>query len=147
MGKKRLVQCIIAVFFTACSVFIFSSLFSHSSHDYPFADYPPNDPVRNICGKAGAFVSGYALAWFGKTSYLIGVIFGWLGFLYFSKEKVKYLWVKTLGGVLFLFSAASLLTLGCYAFKKSMLSQNVGGVVGVVLASRLFENFNYTGAT
>ncbi len=147
MGKRRLVQCIIAVFFTACAVFVFSSLFSHSSHDNPFADYPPNDLVQNICGKAGALVSGYVLAWFGKTSFLIGVIFGWLGLLYFCREKVECLWVKALGGVLFLFSVASLLTLGCYAFKKSMLSQNVGGVVGVVLASRLFENFNYTGAT
>lgn len=147
MGKKRLVHGIIAVFFAACSVFVFSSLLSHSSHDNPFADYPPNDPVRNVCGMAGALVSGYALAWFGKTSFLIGVIFGWLGLLYFCREKVECLWVKALGGILFLFSVASLLTLGCYAFKKSILSQNVGGVVGVVLASRLFENFNYTGAT
>ena len=147
MGKRRLVQCIIAVFFTACAVFIFSSLFSHSSHDNPFADYPPNDPVQNVCGIAGALVSGYALAWFGKTSFLIGVIFSWLGLLYFCREKVECLWVKALGAVLFLFSVASLLTLGCYAFKKSMLSYNVGGVIGVVLASRLFENFNYTGAT
>ncbi len=147
MGKRRLVSCIIAVFFTACAVFVFSSLFSHSSHDHPFADYPPNDQVQNVCGMAGALVSGYMLAWFGKTSFLIGVIFSWLGLLYFCREKVECLWVKALGGVLFLFSVASLLTLGCYAFKKSMLSQNVGGVVGVVLASRLFENFNYTGAT
>jgi len=147
MGKRRLVQCVVAVFFTACSVFVFSSLFSHSSHDYPFADYPPNDPVQNVCGMAGALVSGYVLAWFGKTSFLIGVIFSWLALLYFCREKVECLWVKILGSVLFLFSVASLLTLGCYAFMKSMLSQNVGGVVGVVLASRLFENFNYTGAT
>ena len=147
MGKRRLVQCIIAVFFTACAVFLFSSLFSHSSHDNPFADYPPNDPVQNVCGIAGAFVSGYMLAWFGKTSVLIGVVFSWLGLLYFCRDKVESLWVKALGGVLLLFSVASLLTFGCYAFKKSMLSQNVGGVVGVVLASRLFENFNYTGAT
>ncbi len=147
MGKRRLVPCIIAVFFTACAVFVFSSLFSHSSHDNPFADYPPNDTVQNVCGIAGALVSGYVLAWFGKSSFLIGVIFSWLGLLYFCREKVECLWVKALGGVLFLFSVASLLTLGCYAFKKSMLSHNVGGVVGVVLASRLFENFNYTGAT
>ena len=147
MGKRRLVPCIIAVFFTACAVFVFSSLFSHSSHDNPFADYPPNDPVQNVCGIAGAFVSGYVLAWFGKTSFLIGVVFSWLGLLYFCRDKVESLWVKALGGVLLLFSVASLLTLGCYAFRKSMLSHNVGGVVGVVLASRLFENFNYTGAT
>ena len=69
------------------------------------------------------------MASLGRTSYLIATFLGWLGALYLFRERVEYLWVKILGAILLLFSVASLLTLGCYVFKKSFISANMGGVL------------------
>lgn len=145
MGIKRFVRCITAITLIASSLFIFLSFISHSSNDPPFADYPVNGLVSNFCGKVGAQVAGYSLESLGKTSYLISILVGWLGVLYLYRENIEYLWVKVIGAVLLLFSFASLLTLVCYIFKKSLLSVNMGGIFGIVVVSRLFEHFNLTG--
>ena len=145
MEIKRFIRYITAIILIASSLFIFLSFLSHSSNDPPFADYPINNPVHNFCGIAGAQIAGYALAGLGRTSYLIVVLVAWLGVAYLFKENIEHLWVKIIGSVLLLFSLASLLTLGCYAFKKSLLSANVGGIFGIVVVSRLYEYFNLTG--
>ncbi|GAN34555.1 MAG: DNA translocase FtsK [Candidatus Brocadia sp. AMX2] len=145
MGIKRFVRCIIAIILIAFALFTFLSFLSYSSNDPPFADYPINNPIKNFCGIAGAKVAGYAIAGMGRTSYLIVIMIGWLGVQYLCKERIEYLWVRAIGAVLLLFSVASLLTFGCYLFKKDFLSANVGGIFGIVIVSRLYEYFNLTG--
>ena len=145
MGIKRFVRCITAIILIAFALFIFLSFLSYSPNDPPFADYPINNPIKNFCGIAGAQVAGYAIAGMGRTSYLIVTLIGWLGVQYLYKESIEYLWVRVVGTVLLLFSIASLLTLGCYLFKKSFISANVGGIFGIVIVSRLYEYFNVTG--
>jgi len=145
MGIKRFIRYITAIILIASALFIFLSFLSYSPNDPPFADYPGNSPVHNFCGIGGAQIAGYTRAGLGRTSYLIVVLVGWLGVSYLFKESIEYLWVKMIGAVLLLFSFASLLTLGCYAFKKSLLSANVGGIFGIVVVSRLYEYFNLTG--
>ena len=145
MGIKRFIRYITAIILIASALFIFLSFLSYSPNDPPFADYPGNNPVHNFCGIAGAQIAGYALAGLGRASYLIVVLVAWLGVAYLFKENIEHLWVKMIGSVLLLFSLASLLTLGCYAFKKSLLSANVGGIFGIVVVSRLYEYFNLTG--
>jgi len=145
MGIKRFIRYITAIILIASALFIFLSFLSYSPNDPPFADYPGNSPVHNFCGIGGAQIAGYTQAGLGRTSYLIVVLVGWLGVSYLFKESIEYLWVKMIGAVLLLFSVASLLTLGCYAFKKSLLSANVGGIFGIVVVSRLYEYFNLTG--
>lgn len=145
MGIKRFIRYITAITLIASALFIFLSFISYSPNDPPFADYPANSLVNNFCGKVGASVAGYSLASLGKTSYLIAVFIGWLGVLYLYRESIEYLWAKAIGFVLLLFSIASLLTLGCYLLKKSLLSANIGGIFGIVIVSRLYEHFNLTG--
>jgi len=145
MEIKRFIRYITAIILIASALFIFLSFLSYSPNDPPFADYPGNNPVHNFCGIAGAQIAGYALAGLGRASYLIVVLVAWLGVAYLFKENIEHLWVKMIGSVLLLFSLASLLTLGCYAFKKSLLSANVGGIFGIVVVSRLYEYFNLTG--
>ncbi|MFN3531653.1 MAG: DNA translocase FtsK [Candidatus Brocadia sp.] len=145
MGIKRFVRCIIAIILIAFALFTFLSFISYSSNDPPFADYPINNPVKNFCGIAGAQIAGYAIEGMGRTSYLIVILIGWLGVQYLYKETIEYLWVRAIGAVLLLFSVASLLTFGCYLFKKDFLSANVGGIFGIVIVSRLYEYFNLTG--
>ncbi len=146
MGIKRFVRCIIAIILIAFALFTVLSFLSYSSNDPPFADYPVNNPIKNICGIAGAHIAGYAIAAMGKTSYLIVILLGWLGVQYLYKEGIEYLWVRATGAVLLVFSVSSLLTFGCYVFKKNFLSVNVGGIFGIVIVSRLYEYFNLTGA-
>ena len=145
MEIKRFIRYITAIILIASALFIFLSFLSYSPNDPPFADYPGNNPVHNFCGIAGAQIAGYALAGLGRASYLIVVLVAWLGVAYLFKENIEHLWVKMIGSVLLLFSLASLLTLGCYAFKKSLLSANVGGIFGIVVVSRFYEYFNLTG--
>src|SRR5574341_2640628 len=139
MRIKRFVRYITGIILLASALFIFLSFISYSSNDPPFADYPINNPIKNFCGMAGAQIAGYAMAGLGKTSYLIIILVGCLGVLYLYKESIEYLWVKTIGAVLFLFSIASLLSLGCYVLKKSFISLSLGGIFGIVIASRLYE--------
>ncbi len=145
MGIKRFIRYITAIVLIASALFVFLSFVSHSPNDPPFADYPVNNPVHNFCGIAGAQIAGYVLSGLGRSSYIIVILLGWLGLSYLLREHVEYLWVKIVGSVLLLFSAASLLTLGCYAFKKSLIAANVGGVFGIVIVSRLYAYFNLTG--
>ncbi|KKO20462.1 MAG: hypothetical protein DCC43_02270 [Candidatus Brocadia sp.] len=145
MGNKRFLRGITAVILIAFALFFLFSFISYSSNDPPFADYPVNNPVHNICGPAGAQVAGYALAGMGRTSYLIVILLGWLGSQFLYKEWVEYLWVRVIGAVLLLFSIASLLTLGCYLIKRDFLSFNFGGIFGIVIVSRLYEYFSLTG--
>ncbi|OQZ03539.1 MAG: hypothetical protein B6D34_07250 [Candidatus Brocadia sp. UTAMX1] len=145
MGIKRFVRGITAVILIAFALFLLFSFLSYSSNDPPFADYPINNPVHNLCGSAGAQVAGYVLAGMGRTSYLIIILLGWLGTQYLYRERIEYLWVRVIGAILLLFSIASLLTLGCYLLKKDFLSVNVGGIFGIVTVSRLYEYFNLAG--
>lgn len=145
MGIKRFVQCTAAIILIAFTLFIFISFLSYSPNDPPFADYPGNNSVSNFCGKAGAFVAGYAMAGLGKTSYLIVILLALLGVSYLYRKDIEFLWVKIMGAVLLLFSVASLLTLTCYVSKKSLLSANLGGIFGLVITSRLYEYFSLTG--
>lgn len=145
MGIKRFVRCITSILLIASAVFFLLSFLSYSPNDPPFADYPVNNPVKNFCGMAGARVAGYALAGLGRTSYLIVIMLGWFGARCFYKDGVEYFWVKITGSVLLLFSISSLLTLMCYVFKKSLLSVNPGGILGIVIALRLYEYFYLAG--
>ncbi len=145
MEIKRLASRTTAILLIASALFICISFLSFSPNDPPFADYPVNNPAHNYCGTAGAKISGYLMAGLGRTSYLIVLLIGWLGVLYLFKEYVECLWVKAIGAILLLFSVASLLTLGCYTLKQSLLSWNVGGIFGLVIVSRLFEYFHLTG--
>jgi S-DNA-T family DNA segregation ATPase FtsK/SpoIIIE len=147
MEIKRFVRCVTSILLLASALFVLFSFLGYSANDPPFADYPVNEPVKNICGKAGAQIAGYALAGLGRTSYLIFILLGWLGVQYLIKEKVKYLWVKIIGSVLLLFSISSLLTLMCYVFKKTLLSANLGGIFGIVIVSRLYDYFYLAGTT
>ena len=69
MGIKRFVRGITAVILIAFALFLLFSFLSYSSNDPPFADYPINNPVHNLCGSAGAQVAGYVLAGMTKTTY------------------------------------------------------------------------------
>ena len=146
MGIKCFVRYTTAIILIAFALFVFLSFLSYSPNDPPFADYPINIHIHNFCGMAGANIAGYCLAGLGRTSYIIVILVGLLGVLYIYREYIEYLWVKTIGAVLLLVSLASLLTLGCYVFKKSLLSFNVGGIFGIVIVSRLYEYFNLTGS-
>lgn len=142
---KRFIRCSTAILLIASALFILVSFISYSSQDPPFANFPMNKPLKNLCGTVGAQIAGYLLAGLGKTSYLIVVFIGLLGTIYFYKDFIEYLWVRIIGVVLMLFSIASLITLICYVSKKSLLSANVGGIFGIVIASRLYEYFNLIG--
>ncbi|MCF6148788.1 MAG: DNA translocase FtsK [Candidatus Kuenenia sp.] len=138
---------VIAISFLATTLFILLSLLSYSHNDPPFADYPPNIPIANICGVVGAQISGYAMETLGKTSYVIVIILGWFGIQFFFYGTIKYLFVKLLGAFLLLFTISPLLTLAVCTFKQSLLYMNWGGMFGLVITSRLCEYFNIAGTS
>jgi len=136
---------IIAISFLASTLFILLSFLSYSHNDPPFADYPPNIPIANICGLVGAQISGYAMEILGKTSYVMVIILGWFGIQYLFTGTIKYLFVKLLGAFLLLFTVSPLVTIAVYTYKQSFLSMNLGGMFGLVITSRLCTYFNVTG--
>ncbi|MCB7129608.1 MAG: DNA translocase FtsK 4TM domain-containing protein, partial [Candidatus Brocadiales bacterium] len=75
MDKKKLLKISLAVFLIAFALFTLISLISYHASDPPFADYPGSSSIKNLCGRFGAVLSGYALSWLGLATFpLVGLI-------------------------------------------------------------------------
>ena len=68
MGSRRLATVIAGLALIAAGFFLAAAILSHHPHEGPFAAYPPSQDTVNVCGRAGAYVSAYALVLLGWTS-------------------------------------------------------------------------------
>ena len=79
MEGRRLRNTILGLLLIAAAVFVLASIVTYNPYEGPFADFSLESsgqsgqdggpaPVRNFCGRAGSYVSAYALAFLGWTS-------------------------------------------------------------------------------
>ncbi len=145
MDKKKLLNVFLAISLVAFAVFALISLITYNQYDPPFANYPENSSVKNLCGHFGAVLSGYGLSWLGVAAFPLVVLIGAWGVLLLLRGKVANLWIKALGGVMFIMFIALVFALIDNILPKVGAIAWAGGVLGAAASSKLLENLGLAG--
>lgn len=133
---KRIKEEITGVLSILGSIYLSLSLVSHYIKDpVPFFRLTlPDEPVRNLGGTVGAYISGWLIIFFGLGSFIIPfliIAYGVKRLL--GKEGHK---IYLLGGILFIVSSSILLSLFSMTFdiKFSRYPDGIGGLIGREIA-------------
>ena len=129
---KRIKEEVVGVVSVMGSLYLLLSLFTHYLQDpvlFFRTTYPP-EPLRNLGGIIGAYVSGWLIIIFGFSAYIIPILFIVFGIRrLLGKEGHK---IYLLGGLLFVVSSSMLLSLISNTFHISIdkYPDGVGGLTG-----------------
>ena len=141
---KRVKEEIVGVLSVLGSIYLSMSLLSHYARDpVPFfrATQPP-EPLQNLGGTIGAYISGWLIIFLGLAAFLIPlfiIAFGIKRLL--GKEGHK---IYLLGGILFILSCSLFLSLISFTFhlQIEIYPDGIGGIIGkeiAYLAKRLLS--------
>ncbi|MHC5034387.1 MAG: DNA translocase FtsK 4TM domain-containing protein, partial [Planctomycetota bacterium] len=129
---------------------LFASLVTNSPYEGPFPGFTAAEFDGNACGIAGAYVSAYALALLGWTSYLLAVAMLALGLVLVFRLNVSGLPMRGTG--LALLAVATLLGLAILNASPASTPGSYragpgvgGGVLGILLAGALYRGAGSTG--
>ncbi len=145
MDKKKLLNVFLAISLVAFAVFALISVITYNQYDPPFANYPENSSVKNLCGHFGAVLSGYGLSWLGVAAFPLVVLIGAWGVLLLLRGKVANLWIKALGGITLIMSIALVFALIDNILPNVGAISWAGGVLGGAASSKLLENLGLAG--
>jgi DNA segregation ATPase FtsK/SpoIIIE, S-DNA-T family len=145
---KRVREEILGVVALMGSLYLLIGLFTHSVRDPVlfFRTTEPMEPVRNLGGLVGAYLSGWMIIFFGIATYgipLFLIAFGVKRLL--GKEgHILYL----LGGALFLISSAALAALigNTFHFSFELYPDGIGGLAGRGIAYTAQQLLSIPGA-
>ena len=133
---KRIKEEIAGILSVLGSIYLFLSLISHYIKDpVPFFRLTePPEPIRNLGGTVGAYISGWLIIFLGFASFIIPLLiiaFGIKRLL--GKEGHK---IYLFGGILFVVSSSLLLSLFSLTFdiKISRYPDSIGGLIGKEIA-------------
>jgi len=133
---KRIKEEILGVVSVMGSLYLFLSLFTHYIRDpVPFfRTTEPPEPLRNLGGIIGAYVSGWLIILLGLASYIVPVLFVAFGIKrLLGKEGHK---VYLLGGALFVLSSSAIFSLlsGTFHMAFEGYPDGAGGLLGRAVA-------------
>lgn len=136
---------LVVVGLTAFSAFVLVSLVTHSAGDPPsHTVWPPQHPVRNLCGPAGAWVAYHGMRLFGAAVWVLGLalavttVLAWLG------KRVSFVALRMVGVVMMASAAAGLVAMVSPGASHSPDLE--GNVVGQSAAYELWVRFGSVGA-
>jgi S-DNA-T family DNA segregation ATPase FtsK/SpoIIIE len=145
---KRIKEEIAGILSVLGSIYLYLSLISHYIKDpVPFFRLTePPEPVRNLGGTVGAYISGWLIIFLGLASFIIPLLiiaFGIKRLL--GKEGHK---IYLFGGILFVVSSSILLSLFSltFDFKISRYPDGIGGLIGKEIAHVANNLFSLPGA-
>jgi DNA segregation ATPase FtsK/SpoIIIE, S-DNA-T family len=134
---KRIKEEVVGVVAAMGSLYFFMILFTHHLRDPVlfFRSTAPPEPLRNLGGIIGAYVSGWLLILFGISAYAIPVFIMTFGIKrLLGKERHK---IYLLGSLLFLvsFSILSALLSNTFAIAIEKYPDGIGGLAGRGMAA------------
>ena len=133
---KRIKEEVIGVISVMGSLYFFLSLFTHSIRDpVPFfRTTEPPEPLRNLGGTTGAYVSGWLFIFFGLSSYIIPVMIITFGIRRLLGKKGHKIYL--FGSLLFIISSSILLSLlsGTMNITLENYPDGMGGICGSGIA-------------
>jgi len=150
MEIKRIRSFLVGLVLVGVGAFVLVSLLSHDAHEGPFPGYPENARPLNACGVAGAYISAYALAFLGWSSYGVALLLVVAGALVLFEVRARLLPLKLTGVVFGLLA----LTIGLAIFGAGPQSTasayepspgSGAGVAGILLAGLLYSVIGSTG--
>jgi len=133
---KRIKEEVIGVISVMGSLYFFLSLFTHSIRDpVPFfRTTEPPEPLRNMGGTTGAYVSGWLFIFFGLSSYIIPVMIITFGIRRLLGKKGHKIYL--FGSLLFIISSSILLSLLSSTMNITLENypDGMGGIFGSGIA-------------
>lgn len=114
---------IVAVVVLTITVLLFLSLVTYSSNDWSFNSTGNSQNTQNWIGVVGAVISDLLFQAIGNTAYFLPFLFGLIAWRIFRSESLYAPISRIAGYILFVFSAAGLLSLAGFR----------GGILGVSL--------------
>jgi S-DNA-T family DNA segregation ATPase FtsK/SpoIIIE len=129
---KRVKEEVLGVVSLMGSLYLLLSLFTHYMRDpVPFfRSTEPSEPLRNLGGIVGAYISGWLIIFLGFASYIVPVLFIAFGTKrLLGKDGHK---IYLLGGALFVVSSSALFSLLSGSFHVSFdgYPDGIGGLLG-----------------
>jgi S-DNA-T family DNA segregation ATPase FtsK/SpoIIIE len=129
---ERVKQEILGVVSVMGGLYLYLSLFTNYVRDPVlfFRTTAPPEPLRNLGGIAGAYISGWLIISLGLAAYIVPVFFIAFGVKrLLGKEGHK---IYLLGGVLFILSTSALFSLlsGTFHFALERFPDGMGGLAG-----------------
>jgi DNA segregation ATPase FtsK/SpoIIIE, S-DNA-T family len=129
---KRVKEEVMGVLSVMSSLYLYLSLFTHYIRDPVlfFRTTEPPEPLRNLGGITGAYISGWLIISLGLAAYIIPIFFIAFGIKrLLGKEGHK---IYLLGGILFILSASALFSLLSNTFHvaSEKFPDGIGGLAG-----------------
>ncbi len=145
---KRIKEEIAGVVSLLGSLYLFLSLITHYIRDPVlfFRATEPPEPIRNLGGIVGAYISGWLIILFGLAAFIIPFLMIAFGIKrLMGKEGHK---IYLIGGILFITSSSLLCSLLSYTFDITIIKypDGVGGLTGRGIAYLTNRFFSLLGA-
>lgn len=145
---KRIKEEIAGVISVFGGLYFFMSLITHYIRDPVlfFRATEPPEPVRNLGGIIGAYISGWLIILFGFAAFIIPFLMIAFGIKrLMGKEGHK---IYLIGGILFIISSSLLFSLLSYTFDITVIKypDGVGGLIGRGIANLANQLFYLPGA-
>ncbi len=137
------------IFTVAICIFLVMALVSHNPQDPGWASTGSNAIATNYGGRAGAWFSDVLLYFFGYVAYLFPLLIGYRASVIFKnrRQRKDFHWpmfsIRVMGFIMTLFGATGLLAL----YSISGLDDVSGGVVGLVITTKMLNILNLSGST
>ena len=145
---KRIKEEIAGVISVFGGLYFFMSLITHYIRDPVlfFRATEPPEPVRNLGGIIGAYISGWLIILFGFAAFIIPFLMIAFGIKrLMGKEGHK---IYLIGGILFLISSSLLFSLLSLTFDITIIKypDGIGGLIGRGIANLANQLFSLLGA-
>jgi len=145
---KRIKEEIAGVVSALASLYLFMSLITHYIRDPVlfFRATEPPEPVRNLGGITGAYISGWLIILFGLAAFIIPFLMVAFGIKrLMGKEGHK---IYLVGSILFIISSSLLFSLLSYTFNITIIKypDGIGGLIGRGIANLANQFFYLPGA-
>ncbi|MBI4971400.1 MAG: DNA translocase FtsK [Candidatus Omnitrophica bacterium] len=139
--KKERVNEIFGVMLLFLGAFLLASLFFHHNEDHSFFSSHAGQPIKNLTGVAGVYISHYLILTLGFSSYFVPAAFFFLAGCLFLQKVPERKFFKFIGLGFFVISSTAIFTLLTPMDQKV----NTGGLVGYLVANFLHAYFGQLG--
>jgi len=139
--KKERVNEILGVILLFAGAFLLACLLFHHNEDHSFFSSHAGQPIKNLTGIAGVYISHYLILTLGFSSYFVPAAFFFLAGCLFMQNVPERKFFKFVGLGCFVVSSTAIFTLLTPVDQKI----NTGGMVGYLVANFLHAYFGQLG--
>ncbi|MEE8359958.1 MAG: DNA translocase FtsK [Candidatus Omnitrophota bacterium] len=133
-----------AILFLAITVITLVSLLTFNTADLSSYASPPNQPVHNFAGIAGAYLAGILMFSVGKASFVFPLITLLWAVGRFIGREIKKFYIKLLGAAVLVIAVSSFLSM--INAQDATVRFSSGGIVGLGFSTLLSRYFGVVGA-